>query len=427
MRHECGKRETEGAKISQSRTTNEHQIEELEGINQESKRLCKRLSDDFRTLDSPIEGRQMVTTIVESICAKSKCSFHFVHRALELARRRGEIIDDTDEERLEWRETEGKQRLTGKVWSFWSKLEKFEASKNKLLKLCDLWCLAARPQDPQGESILGVFGSEAGKYPKLDERRQRSFVQGTASVFFVWFSCGFLWIFYGASFFSGVEGNNWEAPVQTCDRFALGHSLGTPWILRITGIPRFRPGSSAKRSAKPKSTNSFRHTTSAHGFAHGLHAVYMLLHAVTCCWSPVWFFSEAILISRTWGHLEASSNSIYVCFKVLPILTKDLRQIQDGIGRGPLKDSEICQKSSRAQDRFETYWNWLVRVMSISCHIAKRIGIWLQGHQSFSWLYSKHWREASLSDGSLPSPAQKMNDVVRMTSYVCYILQRGWP
>lgn len=115
MRHECGKRETEGAKILQSRTTNEHQIEELEGINQESKWLCKRLSDDFRTLDSPIEGRQMVTTIVESICTKSKCSFHFVHRALELARRRGEIIDDTDEERLEWRETEGKQRLTGKV------------------------------------------------------------------------------------------------------------------------------------------------------------------------------------------------------------------------------------------------------------------------------------------------------------------------
>ena len=54
----------------------------------------------------------MVTTIVES---KSKCSFQFVHRALELARRRGEIIDDTDEDRLEWQESEGKQRLNGKV------------------------------------------------------------------------------------------------------------------------------------------------------------------------------------------------------------------------------------------------------------------------------------------------------------------------
>ena len=62
----------------------------------------------------------MVTTIVES---KSKCSFQFVHRALELARRRGEIIDDTDEDRLEWQESEGKQRLNGKVWSFWNKLE----------------------------------------------------------------------------------------------------------------------------------------------------------------------------------------------------------------------------------------------------------------------------------------------------------------
>lgn len=124
--------------------------------------------------------------------------------------------------------------------------------------------------------------------------------------FFGMVFCGFLWIFYGASFFSGVEGNNWEAPVQTCDRFALGHSLD----LR-TGIPRFRPGSSAKRSAKPKSTNSFRHTTSAHGFAHRLHAVtccYMLL--ISCL-----MLSEAILISRTWGHLEASSNSIYVCFR----------------------------------------------------------------------------------------------------------------
>ena len=104
--------------------------------------------------------------------------------------------------------------------------------------------------------------------------------------FFVWFSAVFCESFMAQAFFQ-----EWKETIgrPRC-RLAtdlhlgtpwalLGHSLGTPWILRITGIPRFRPGSSAKRSAKPKSTNSFRHTTSAHGFAHGLHAVYMLLHA----------------------------------------------------------------------------------------------------------------------------------------------------
>ena len=307
MRHECGKRETEGAKISQSRTTNEHQIEELEGINQESKRLCKRLSDDFRTLDSPIEGRQMVTTIVESICAKSKCSFHFVHRALELARRRGEIIDDTDEERLEWRETEGKQRLTGKVWSFCSKLEKFEASKNKLLKLCDLWCLAARPQDPQGESILGVFGSEAGKYPKLDERRQRSFVQGTASVFlygFLRFSVNLLWrklFFRSGRKQLGGPGADLR---QICT-----------WALLGFCASRASRGSA---QAAPRSGAPNRNQRTRSGTRHPPMDSHMDYMPYTCCYMLLiscLILSEAILISRTWGHLEASSNSIYVCFR----------------------------------------------------------------------------------------------------------------
>jgi hypothetical protein len=204
--------------------------------------------------------------------------------------------------------------LTGKVWSFWSKLEKFEASKNKLLKLCDLWCLAARPQDPQGESILGVFGSEAGKYPKLDERRQRSFVQGTASVFlygFLRFSVNLLWrklFFRSGRKQLGGPGADLR---QICTWALLGHSLD----FAHHGHPAVPP----RQLREAERQTEINELVQAHDIRPWIRTwTTCRIHAVTCCYMLLiscLILSEAILISRTWGHLEASSNSIYVCFR----------------------------------------------------------------------------------------------------------------
>ena len=296
--NETWKRETEGAKISQSRTTNEHQIEELEGINQESKRLCKRLSDDFRTLDSPIEGRQMVTTIVESICTKSKCSFHFVHRALELARRRGEIIDDTDEERLEWRETEGKQRLTGKVWSFWSKLEKFEASWSFQKQTSEtLWfvmpCCAA--SGSAGRINPWSVWIRSWEVSKIGRKKATLLCPRHGFCFFVWFSAVFCESFMAQAFFQ-----EWKETIgrPRC-RLATDLHLGTPWALLGHSLDFAHHGHPAvppRQLREAERQTEINELVQAHDIRPWIRTWttcrYMLLHAVTCCWSPVWFFQK---------------------------------------------------------------------------------------------------------------------------------------
>jgi hypothetical protein len=136
--------------------------------------------------------------------------------------------------------------------------------------------------------------------------------------FFVWFSAVFCESFMAQAFFQ-----EWKETIgrPRC-RLATDLHLGTPWALLGHSLDFAHHGHPAvppRQLREAERQTEINELVQAHDIRPWIRTwTTCRIHAVTCCYMLLiscLILSEAILISRTWGHLEASSNSIYVCFR----------------------------------------------------------------------------------------------------------------